>query len=297
MSAPHIAEFMDRMTETGLGWADQPPPLDDGQLHRYHIDGDKPKSRNGWYVLHGGRPSAGCFGSWRTGDRFQWSHQDHRLSPNEINTIRQDRLHQQIQIDRKLAIAREEARQTCLNLWVKSVGANNRHLYLVKKRVGVYGIRQYKTNLLIPVRDGSGQLMSLQFITPSGEKFFKKGGRVKGGFHRIGRPKNNTLYIAEGYATAATIHELTGHSVAVAFNAGNLVDVTCALRNKYPNWQLLIAADNDRFTEGNPGLTQAHKAARLTGAGVLVPSFADDEDGSDFNDRFLLDAGVGVSDE
>ncbi len=298
MSAPHIAGFMDRMNETGLAWDDTrfTEPNDDGRLHRYDVEGDKRKSFNGWYVLHGGQYPAGCFGSWRTGDRFSWHYKSCKaLSPCELEIIRRDREQRQIQIDRTLQIAREEACQTCLNIWDKGYYPDASYPYLMKKQVGIFGIRQYKNRLLIPVRSLSGQLVSLQFINPSGDKFFKEGGRVKGCFHRIGKPREQTIYIAEGYATAATIHEQTGHAVAVAFNAGNLADVALALRSEYPDYRLFICADNDRFTEGNPGLTQARRAAQLTGAGLLIPTFADDEPGTDFNDRYLLDMGAELS--
>ncbi|MBK7252207.1 MAG: toprim domain-containing protein [Gammaproteobacteria bacterium] len=78
-----------------------------------------------------------------------------------------------------------------------------------------------KGRLLVPVRDSSGRLMSLQRIGPDGEKRFFYGGHVAGGYFIIGAP-GDTVCIAEGYATAASIHEATGHAVAVAFNAGNL---------------------------------------------------------------------------
>ncbi len=300
MSAPHIAGFMDRMTETGLGWADKrfSEPLDNGRLHRYDVEGDKVKSRNGWYVLHGGHYPAGCFGSWRAGDQFTWSFKDYKtLSPSELETVRLEREQRQKEIDQTLQVARELSRQDSLNIWCKGQYPEASFLYLVSKHLSIYGIRQYKHRLLIPVRNITGQLCSLQFISPSGDKYFKEGGRVKGCFHRIGKPRDRTIYIAEGYATAATIHELTGHAVAVAFYAGNLVDVALIIRKKYPDWQLYIAADNDRFTEGNPGLTKARKAALLTGAGLLIPTFTDDEKGSDFNDRFLLDTFPDVSND
>ena len=298
MSAPHIAGFMERMREAGLAWDDArfSEPLDDGRLHRYDVEGDKCKSLNGWYVLHGGQYPAGCFGSWRTGDKFSCSLKDGKaLSLSELEAIHRQREQKVIEIDKKLLITREVARKDCLNIWTKSQYPDASFTYLVKKKVGIYGIRQYRQWLLIPVRDITGQLISLQYISPSGDKYFKRGGRVKGGFHRIGRPRDRTIYIAEGYATAATIYELTGHAMAIAFNAGNLVTVALAIREKYPDWQLYIAADNDRYTEGNPGLTQARKAARLTGSGLLIPTFADDEKGSDFNDRYLMDIGSGLS--
>ena len=42
------------------------------------------------------------------------------------------------------------------------------------------------------------------------------------------------LVVCEGFATGASIHEATGHAVAVAFNAGNLLPVAQALPDLSP---------------------------------------------------------------
>ena len=62
--------------------------------------------------------------------------------------------------------------------------------------------------------------------------------------------------MAEGFATAATVHEATGSAVAVAFNANNLKPVAIALRAKFPSLEMVICADDDHLTEGNPGITK-----------------------------------------
>jgi putative DNA primase/helicase len=85
--------------------------------------------------------------------------------------------------------------------------------------------------LLIPLYDSDGTLHSLQFIDADGAKRFKTGGRKQGCYFSIGQPKD-VLCLAEGYATAASISEATGHAVAVAFDAGNLLSVAKVLREK-----------------------------------------------------------------
>jgi putative DNA primase/helicase len=98
------------------------------------------------------------------------------------------------------------------------------------------------------------------------------------------------LCIAEGFATAATIHEVTGYPVAVAFTAGNLELVAQGLHRKFPDLQLIICADDDTATAGNPGLTKAKSAAVAVGAKVAIPEFgnARPHGVSDFNDVFQL---------
>ena len=115
------------------------------------------------------------------------------------------------------------------------------------------------------------------------------GGRVKGCYHSIGKPAG-VLIVCEGYATGASIHESTGHAVAVAFNAGNLPAVALALRAKYPDLKIIVGADDDHLTDGNPGKAKATAAALAVGGLVAVPSFPagrGDKD-TDFNDLHQL---------
>ena len=158
------------------------------------------------------------------------------------------------------------------------------HPYLLHKGVHAYGIRQDGQTLLIPLRDTAGKLHSLQTITSDGEKRFK--GRMKGCYHAIGYKPGDLLVIAEGYATGASIHEATGWPVAVSFNAGNLGPVAVALHKAYPALTLVMAADDDHQTDGNPGLTAAKQAALAVGGFVVVPQFpaGRPSKATDFND-------------
>ena len=144
--------------------------------------------------------------------------------------------------------------------------------------------------LLIPLRDKQDKLRSLQKILPDGEKKFLPGGKVDGCFHLFGKEPEKNLCVAEGYATAATIHEATGYAVAVAFNVGNLLPVSKELREKYPETQLLICADDDWKTEGNPGLTKAEVAVGQVQGFLAIPTFPSNrgEKDTDFNDLFHL---------
>ena len=138
--------------------------------------------------------------------------------------------------------------------------------------------------LLIPLRDGA-ELHSLQTIAADGGKRFLPGGRVAGCYFSIGKP-GDTVCIAEGYATGATIHEATGYLVAVAFNAGNLEAVARKVRERLPEARIILCADDDAGTAGNPGVTKATQAARAVGGFVAVPDFGDDrpQEATDFND-------------
>ena len=122
------------------------------------------------------------------------------------------------------------------------------------------------------MRDVQGELHTLQFISADGSKRFLTGGRIVGCYFAIGRPIDSLL-LCEGLATASTLHQATGRAVAVAFNCGNLVAVAKSLRGKFPDLKLIVCADNDFQTPGNPGLTHAKAAARAVGGYLAVPKF------------------------
>ncbi|VTU28419.1 toprim domain-containing protein [Variovorax sp. PBL-E5] len=178
--------------------------------------------------------------------------------------------------------------------WTAAVPAAQ-HPYLSSKAVQAHGIRlEAGHTLLIPMRDGDGRMHSLQSIAPDGSKRFMPSGRVKGCYHAIGKPAGR-LVVCEGYATGATIHEDTGHAVAIAFNSGNMLPVAKALRSKFPCITLVLAGDDDWKTEGNPGLAAATEAARAVGGLLAVPNFQGlprgDHD-TDFNDLHRLAGAV-----
>lgn len=152
----------------------------------------------------------------------------------------------------------------------------------------------------MPVTDESGTIWNLQFISPDGKKKrFLKLARKKGLCFTI--PGDERLYICEGYSTGATIHEATGGTVVIAFDAGNLPTVARVVREKQPRAQITICADNDRFTAGNPGLTKGKEAADGISAKLALPCFdglpgADDKDlkYSDFNDLFAVSGNLEI---
>ena len=72
-------------------------------------------------------------------------------------------------------------------------------------------------------------------------------------------------------------------------NCGNLLAVSKALREKFPSREIIVCADNDQFTDGNPGVTKAAEAAKAIRAKLAVPQFADASTRpTDFNDMAAL---------
>ena len=265
----------------------------DGTLYRFSTNG-KRMDQSGWYVLHDdGDVPAGAFGCWRSGLQSTWcAKSDQQMTPAERDAHRQRIKAIQQQRDTEQAQRQQQAAQSASDLLAQASPAQANHPYLVKKGVQAHGIKVFGDNLLIALRDTGGKLHSLQTIGPDGDKRFHPGGRIAGCYFGIGKPAD-LLVIAEGFATGASIHEATGHAVAVAFTAGNLLAVAQALRAKFPTLRLIVAADDDWKTDGNPGMTKAREATEAIGGMLAVPRFpANRPDGAtDFNDLHQLAGG------
>jgi putative DNA primase/helicase len=271
----------------------------DGALHRFTVSGDKARSDNGWYVLHADDPAAGAFGCWKRQISETWSGKPYQtMTPADkaAYAAKMEAVKRAREDERERIQA--ECRAWCSNTWEKSPDATNDHPYLKRKGVNAYGLKSFMDSLLVPVQDMVGTIHGLQFIAPDGTKKFKTGTNKRGHFYGIGRAKGDTLLIAEGYATAASLHRFTDYPVLVAFDAGNLKPVAEAVRAKCPYLKIIICADDDRWTPGNPGLTKASEAARAVNGLLAIPPFPEPrtiEQGTDFNDLALLLAGKGGS--
>ncbi|HHA1204955.1 TPA: primase-like DNA-binding domain-containing protein, partial [Enterobacter hormaechei] len=91
------------------------------------------------------------------------------------------------------------------------------------------------------------------------------------------------LWIAEGYATALTVHHLTGETVMVALSSVNLLSLASLVRQKHPACQIVLAADRDLNGDGQ---TKAAAAAETCeGIVALPPVFGD------WNDAFMQNGG------
>jgi len=265
-------------------------PIADGELHRFKVSDDKNGSRNGWYVLFGDRNPKGCFGSWKLGINETWSLKNYSTyTPQEKAEYAKQMAQARDERKKAQAITHKEARSEADKLWSDAKPETGSHKYLEDKGVQAYRIRSSGANLLIPLRDSGGILHSIQTIDESGKKLFLSGGAIQGHYFSIGKP-NRKIIIAEGYSTAATIHQATGHATAVSFNAGNILPVAKALRERFPDIEIIIAGDNDSQTEGNPGKSKATEAALAVNGRAVIPEFINTETKpTDFNDLAALE--------
>ncbi len=284
-----IEQFRQAIAAAGLIPPDE--IIDDGEIHRFSSNG-KPRDDAGWYVLHSDGVATGKFGCWREGFTKIWcSKSDSDMTPAERDAHRQRVKAMKAQREAD-TLQRNESAAVDAASRLKSATACTQHAYLDVKGVKPYGVKVESDNtLIVPMRDSAGKLWNIERINPADFKD-KRGlfdGRRTGCYHSIGK-LDGALIVCEGYATGASIHEATGHAVVVAFNAGNLKSVALALRAKYPVLKMIMAADDDIHTAGNPGITKATAAAQAVGGYLAVPDFGADRPAKakDFNDLHQL---------
>lgn len=288
MTQSDIQSFSNEMLKWGLNCP--LPIVNDGQINRCHVEGDKQGSKNGWYVFFNNSSfSVGVFGNWKTGDEKKWSSKEMNSLTAEEHREYQSRM---AEAKRRYKEAKEkervEAKLKAQKTWKESVPALPDHPYLLKKQIKPNEIKQSNDQLIIPLYDRD-EIQSLQFIYPDGTKQFLKGGKKKGFYYSIGSITEK-IYIAEGFATASTIYETTNCMTIVAFDAGNLLSISKKIKEQYPNKEIILCADNDKWTESNPGITKATEAAKTISAKLAIPEFKDVRSKpTDFNDLMILE--------
>lgn len=265
-------------------------PVPDGAIHRFRVPDDKPGTLNGWYILYLDGIASGAFGSWKTNGSSVWS------SRAPVDYREAEQVRQRIEQARQQREAEQRKRQldtaTLAQRWWRDARrVDPGHPYLTAKGIRSHSLRQRNDELLVPLYAG-GVLANLQRIAPDGGKRFLFGGRVKGTYSPLGRiTPGRPLCICEGWATGATLHE-NGYTVACGMNSGNLKPVALALKAEHHSIEIIIAGDDDRRTEGNPGRTAANAAAIAVGGLVAFPDWPNSAPDTltDFNDLYRWEA-------
>jgi conjugative relaxase-like TrwC/TraI family protein len=275
-------------------------PVMDGKPHRVATLDDDRREKSMFYVGHlDGRP-AGYAKNNRTGEEDRWKASVVTMTKEQFQAAgrsREDR-----EADR-MALYSRTAERLVTEL-ESYTSLDPRHPYLENKRIGPREavFQTARGSMAIPAYDIDAKLWSIQYVSQDGIKRFAKQSRKEGCFHVVaeathrGHPVEalkaaKAVVIAEGYATAATLREqhdraLTakpsaGVQFVAAYDAGNVPAVAQAIRERYPDLSIVIAADNDlkQVAEHgrNPGLEKAELAARAVGAVVMAPQFTDEE--------------------
>lgn len=261
--------------------------IPDGEIHRHDTVG-KPHKQNGWYCFK--EISSGYFlgnyGDWTDPDNnHKWRSWNEKTLPDIDRQFVSGAI-QRYEQERK---AKAEAEQIDKAAWVSSYvnslpPCHENFPYLKRKNSRIYGNILYdstKDCMVIPLTDVDGYLIGCQQIydQPVSTKSGAVTDKITHGvidraerrpfYSILGDPSN--VYIAEGYSTAASIHEATGNTVIVALFAGRLSAIGKIVRERMPDANIIFAADNDCENKENVGVIKARKAAEVIGAEVVIP--------------------------
>jgi len=247
----------------------------DGKIHRFRSGtkgsgghGDK----TGWLIAFGDGVPAGRFGCWRAGIELPW-----RADVGRTLTEAEEMAYAR-RLAEAMAARKEEERRsreaaaiTVEKIWESLHAASPDHPYLLRKGVAAHGARiTTEGRLVLPLYDVDGELSSLQYIDHEGEKRFHPGGQVSGRFWWLGTfDEPGTVYVAEGFATAASIYQATHRPCFIAYNASNLPAVALAAREQLGAAQdIVVVGDND---ESGVGQKYAADAAAKASARLVIP--------------------------
>ena len=295
-------QMVAQMAATGM---DAPATIiADGKLHRFAPESGRGES--GWYVVHSGeRFTSWGFGDWRRPDFKGKGHTkpSKRLSRREWRALKKQLRERRVSVDAERLAVQMKAAELARARWSTLNPASPLHPYLKRKQVEPCGARQDGVNLVIAMTSiEDGKIWLWREISPDGFKKSQPEGRQKGCYFRIGE-LSDVYVICEGFATGASLamvrwYSLPGFwpknnqpSILVAGDAGNLMNIAKGVRAKHRDATIILAADDDWLTKGNPGLTAAERAAKAVGGIVVKPWFHESgrpHDATDFNDEHRL---------
>lgn len=311
-----------QLLEAGFDSTDRHWPPEVGRIRRCKVEGCTQK---GWYSLHeirlddGREALVGAYGWWHGAEKFQKNIElrldgaSKKLDGDQLAAVRRRMAEAKKEADRQRAVEAKKAADEATRAWGR-YSTTGHCDYLDDKQILAHGVKfthapagaDHGQSLVIPMQDAQGRIHGLQLIYPKGHPKRAKTGRNKdfwpyglakqGHFFPIGVVRDIVL-IAEGYATAATLFEATGLPVLVAFDAGNLLPVATAACKRWPQARILVCADDDFQTEGNPGVAKAAAAALAVDGAWVKPEFsvARATKLTDFNDLALLEGTAVVS--
>lgn len=296
-------ELIEALAHDGYSVDDVTP---DGKIHRFQIDSQDQK-KSGFYIAYQNFSSRSgeafyviVYGDWRGNEPKTYCSLKGALSPEDKKLIKKklDEASKREQAHRK-----QENEATAIEVQKKwdSLSPIGQSDYLRKKQIADcpdLGIRyeQEGGSFYVPLKDEEGKLWSLQKIQYDGSKFFYPGGRVNGCFHVFGVLENGVrIFLAEGFATGATISLATSEPTVSAFTAGNLGAVARALKAKFPDASIVVCGDDDKWKdpEKNPGREKAELAATQCLGKSAFPVFSEEscvgKTPTDWNDLHVLE--------
>lgn len=272
-------------------------PVFNGEIHRFQPNDRRDKSA--WFVGHiineGQKNELRLliYGDWSKNEKYEWaskgrfnSKEDREVKDRELNKLRQ-------KIESKRHEQNKEAKKMANIFYESCSDAPKNFQYLEKKQISPYPGVKYDINnqvLVLPLYENlKKEISTYQTISEDGQKFFLKDGKTKGSFFYIEGSKDKIL-ICEGFATGASVHQATGFFTVVAFNAGNIMNVTEKMIQVFGKSNILICADNDAYGIKNTGIETAKEVSAKLGVSYVSPEFKDNSTKpNDFNDLYILE--------
>ena len=292
------AKLTEAMASAGVAPAGDMEAIADGKIHRYRVDGDKSGSLNGWYFLdHDGEHYYGAFGSWKQDSKHTFtSREENQLSEKQRFLIKRRIDERKRQRDAEIKEQQEEAAKRAQTIYAsaKPLTSELQHPYLKRKMAKPFSARLFLGALVLPVTNFEGEIQSLQFIAPNGDKKLLAGGKKKGNFIPVLSKPNedgpNTVFIAEGFATATTLAQAysIANIVLASVDAGNLKHVALGVRDMMPDATIMIGMDRDEV-----GMAKAREAAKACRGQTYLPGHRNGEPLpehiNDFNDLYVYE--------
>ncbi|EFH7953100.1 hypothetical protein ABMI96_004785, partial [Escherichia coli] len=249
-AADPVSEFAQKLEEAGLVLNEL--PVMDGKIHRVSTTEDRKGEKSGAYkAFLDGRPS-GWYRDYRSNDNSptKWvfsggkqTDPQAKLHLKAYSLQRKEDAERELkaQYNRQAAYARRY-----VNKWPQATA----HEYLTRKGIqAAPGVRINNQNeLVIPFSNRNGAIRSYQRIPVTGGKDARilKDSEKTGNWFALGTPRNGQpILFAEGYATAASLHEATGLPVLMTVDAGNMISIAENVRQLWKQSPFIFCADND----------------------------------------------------
>jgi len=260
-----------------------PPGIQHGVIQKIPALGKRQSNTSARVKLFADGQGGWLF-DWTTGQFEVWQAQRQTLSRQQQADLQAERNRLKAEREAEQNAAYAQAAKAALAIWDDNMLCGS-HPYLARKRIKPHGVKSdWHRTLLLPLYDESHTLASLQFIEPDGTKRFLTGGKTKG-CHWWITGKTDTLLIAEGFATAASLYEVTGQCAVIAYSAGNLRPVAKIVRKDYPSADIIVMGDND---VSGTGQKAAREAALAVGGKFMIPPTG----GHDWNDHINSTGGT-----
>jgi len=288
-------------------------PLDNNYYHFKH--GKKePSSSHVWVIgtdweYKGNSYQSVTVGDWRSGQHFTVKSYDPTSETKQSLTYAKKYIEEK---ERAIKEEKEKTHQDCKNKWepifASCLTSDSKHEYLNRKKIRKkYRARiRNSSTLLIPIEHPDHGFVGCQQIFKKDNqfyKFFTKGIRITGSYTRLTNfdiSKTGLIYLCEGFATAATVHEATGKPTIICFNCNNIIPAIASIRKINKSVKIIIAGDDDHevLKPKNPGRHHAEQAVKqFSNTVARFPKFQNPGGLSDFNDLHITESLEKVSEQ